>query len=172
MRRAKKQTTAFGLLLLSAMPLLLSVCIYISQNLLQHKRGERFDTELIQTITISAEKLNWIRAGKEVLVDGRLFDVKSLVINGPDVALTGFYDHKEDNLVKHIKELGEQKQDSNRPVNNLTVAFLLLLQFKGPEIFPIQSSWKHVSCQFPEYAETLINHSYPAPSPPPKFTGV
>ena len=72
MLTVKKQLTALGLLLLVALPLVLSVCMYINQKMLQYHRTERFETEQLQTIVITAEKLLWVQDEKEVLINGRL----------------------------------------------------------------------------------------------------
>lgn len=165
----KKQTTALGLLLLVALPLLLSVFIFLKQNILQNQRKQRFETEQLQTITVSSENINWEKPGKEVLINGKLFDVKSFKTSGTNIVLTGFYDHKEDNLVKHIKDLSQQKNNSSGPADQLVVKFLFCANYKEPITFSIQNNWQIIARKFPVFTEAVSSMSYPAVAPPPKY---
>ena len=65
MQPLKKQITAFGLLLLVTLPLVLSVCFFVKQNILQNQRNQRFETEELQTFTVSSENISWEKAGVE-----------------------------------------------------------------------------------------------------------
>lgn len=169
MHSVKKQTTALGLLLLTALPLFFAAGFFIKQTILQQQRRERFETESLQTIKISTTKIVWVKAEKEILHDGKLFDVKSFKTSGTVVELTGFYDHQEDKLVKQIKGLVQQKEDGSNPVNQLLVKFLFYPKNNEVNIFSIQNNWEIVKHQFPVYSEVITRLVYPAPAPPPKF---
>jgi hypothetical protein len=164
----KKQLTAFGLLLLVALPLVLSVCMFINQKMLQHQRQERFETEQVQTIVIAAEKLTWVKAEKEVLINGRLFDVESIKKVGQTLELTGFFDHREDKLVKHINTVEQQKNNSNSLLNQFAFNFLFLPNYKETITFSVQNNWQLIASRFPFYTESLSSMAYPAIAPPPK----
>ena len=172
MQPLKKQITTLGLLLLVALPLLLSVCIFLKQNILQNQRKQRFETEALQTITVASEKLNWVKAEKEILIDGKLFDVKFYKTSGTNIVLTGFYDHKEDNLVKHIKDLSQQKNDSNGLANQLAVTFLFCFNFKESIGFSIQNNWQLIARKFPVYAEVISSMTYPTIALPPNIASI
>jgi len=164
----KKQITALGFLLLIAFPLFLSVGIVIKQRIVQNQRRERFESEFIQTITVKAEKVYWTKAGKEILVTGRLFDVESYRVSGDVLVLTGFYDHMEEKLVKHIRDLIDKKSDSRNSSNFLAIKFLFYPKYTEANNFQVLNNWKNIDRQFPVYEEILAEHTYPAPSPPPK----
>ena len=170
MKPAKKQITAFGLLLIVVLPIFLSVGLYIKQLGLQNQRKQRFDTELMQTITVAAEKLVWVKAEKEILINNKLFDVNFFEKIGTNIVLTGFYDHKEDKLVKHIKDFNEQKNDTSSPINQLTVKFLFYPKYNEVNSFSLQNnSWQIITRQFPVYTENLTELTYPVPAQPPKY---
>lgn len=169
MQTKKKQITAFALLLLVVLPLFFSAGLFLKQQIIQQQRRQRLDTELLQTITVSAEKIVWVKPGKEILVDGKLFDVKSFKKNGNDILLTGFYDYKEDKLVKHIRDIFDKKDDSNNQANQLAVKFLFYPKYKELSSFSLQNSWQITTLRFPVYTEVLFHHSYPVPAPPPKY---
>lgn len=164
----KKQTTAIALMLLTALPVFISVNMFVRQSIIQEQREERFNQEKLQTITISSAEIIWLKAGKEILHDGKLFDVKSFKNNGTNLELTGFYDQKEDKLVKEIKGFVQQKEDSDRKADYLVVKFLFSPKYNEVSIFTIENNWQLIKRQFPVYAEINIEASYPAVAPPPK----
>ncbi|HMI77820.1 MAG TPA: hypothetical protein VK484_03460, partial [Ferruginibacter sp.] len=77
MSQARKHITALGLLLLLAAPLYYSVSTLVKQKVLHHQRNKKFEKEVLQTITVSAENIFWVKPEKEILFQGKLFDVKS-----------------------------------------------------------------------------------------------
>lgn len=169
MLTVKKQLAAFALLLLVALPVFLSVSFCIKQQLVQHQREQRLKTEVIETITVDAEKIDWIETGKEIQVDGKLFDVKSFKISGNHIVLTGFFDSKEVKIVNHIVDIEQQKSKSGSPINQLVVKFLFLPNYKESTTFSIQNNWQIIVSQFPVYTESLSIMPYPAVAPPPKY---
>jgi len=169
MLTVKKQLTGFVLLLLVALPLFLSVGLYIKQQLVQHQREQRLKTALLETVTVKAEKIDWVEVGKEIRVDGKLFDVKSFKISGNHIVLTGFFDHKEEKIVKHIGNIEQQKSKSDSPLNQLAVKFLFLPYYKEITTFYFQNNWQNIVSRFAKYKESISNMAYPAVAPPPKY---
>ena len=169
MQPNKKQITALGLLLLVALPLLLSVCIYLKQTILQNQRKQRFETEQLQTITVLCEKTVWVKAEKEILIDGKLFDVKFYKTVDQKIILTGFYDNKEDKLIKDTGDLINKKNDSGSSSNQLALKFLIYPKYNQLITFSIQNNWQTIVRQFPVYSEVISNIAYPTIAPPPKY---
>jgi hypothetical protein len=169
MLTVRKQTTAFGMLLLVALPLLFSTVIFIKQQLLQHQRSQRFETEVLETVTINAEKVNWVKPGKEIQIGNKLFDVKSYKTAGSNIIFTGFYDSKEDKLVKHIDDVEKQKNKTGSPLDKLAIKFLTLPSYKENLEFSIQNHWRVITSRFPQYTESIPGIAYPAEVPPPKY---
>jgi hypothetical protein len=165
----KKQLTAFALLLLVALPLFFSLGIYIKKQLIQHRRAERFKTELLVVVNLKASEVNWVKPGKEIQVGGKLFDVKSYKANGSNIVFTGFFDSKEDKLVRHARLIQQQKTKSDNPINQSVAKFLFLPIFKEPTGFTIQNNWFFIFNVFPKYMESLSSIPYPTIAPPPKY---
>jgi hypothetical protein len=156
------------MLLLVALPLVLSVCMFVNQRMLQYNRNERFKTEQLQTVVIAAERFAWVQNEKEVLINGRLFDVKSIKKVGLTLELTGFFDSKEDNIVKNLQNTEQQKNNSHSLLNQLTFNFLFLPNYKETTTFLIQNNWQLIASSFQSYAETVTSMAYPTILPPPK----
>ena len=133
MHQGFKKISTFGLVLLITLPLVFTVVILVKQKIVQLQRNARFDKEILQTVIVINEKNYWVKPGKEILLDGKLFDVKSFKTAGNKTSLTGFFDHKEDKLVKRIVELARHKNKSGNPFNNLVIPFLFFPFFMNRE---------------------------------------
>lgn len=158
----QKKITAWGLLLLVAIPLFFSVSVLVKQNILHYQRNKKFDKEPLLTITVSTENIYWVKPGKEILFNGKLFDVKSFKTEGNSISLTGFFDHKEDKLVQQIVKLAQQENQSNNPFSYSTIKFLFFpVYISQPEI-TYEGCWKFISQQhypFDEKIPAAPNHS-------------
>jgi len=169
MLTVKKQLAAFGLLLLVALPLFFSVGIFVKQQLLQQQRRQRFETEPLETVTLKATSVDWVKAGKEIQIDGKLFDIKSFEIKGSNIVFTGFFDSKEEKLLRHARAIEQQKNKSDNPLSQYVAKFIFLPNYKEHITFSIQNSWQFIVSSFPFYSESISNISYPAVAPPPKY---
>jgi len=169
MYRRRKNITALGLLLLLAIPLIFSVTVVVRQKVLQYQRRARFETEILITIKISPEKLYWIKHEKEILVDGKMFDVKSYHKEGDQISLTGFFDHKEEKMVSHMNNLLHQKDKPASPYGHATIKFLIFPLYHEPATFSIHDSWQIIARQFSNYTELIQAGCYNAITPPPKY---
>ena len=168
MLTVKKQFTAFALLLLVVFPLFLSVGIFIKQQLVQQQRTQRFKTEVLETFTIKAEKVDWVEVGKEIRVDGKLFDVESFKVSGANIIFTGFFDGKEDKLVQQIVKLEKQKNQSENPLGQSVIKFLFFSVYYGLNNFTIDGgNWQLVSQQYQPFFEIIPDaHIHPPIHPP------
>ena len=154
MYRCKKIITAFVLLLILAMPLFFSVLVLVKQQIAQYQRNEKLSKEILQTIMVSSAAIYWVQPGKEILFDGKLFDVKSFVTKGSNITLTGFFDHKEDKLVQQIVKLALQKNQSGNPGQH-AIKFLFFSAFACQHEITSEICWKLVSQQYHQFDEMI-----------------
>lgn len=164
----KRQFPALVLLLVAAAPLLLMGMFFVKQQMIHQQRKERFENELLQTISIAKEKVNWLEEGKEMLVEGKHFDVKAIKNAGDQLVCTGFFDKKEDRVAEKISDLNTQKNISGH-AQIRTFKFLFLPAYKEVITFSIQHKWHAYAVKFPLYVESLANIHYPVKAPPPRF---
>ena len=170
MYQAHRKITASGLLLLLAIPLFFTVGIIVKQKIIRYQRDKRLDTELLQTVTVSVENLLWIKPRKEILLDGKLFDVKSFKTEGNKISLTGFFDSEEDELVENIKDLVHQKNRSDAPFSQMALKFLLAPVYSDPSIFSFQDSWRIITRQFSTCRKEMAVTGFGlAPIHPPEY---
>ncbi|HNJ27359.1 MAG TPA: hypothetical protein PLQ40_00300, partial [Ferruginibacter sp.] len=71
MRRGYRKTTAWGLLLLMAIPLFFAAGVLLKQKILQLKRRARFETEMMQSISVNINDFQWVKKGKEARINGK-----------------------------------------------------------------------------------------------------
>jgi hypothetical protein len=169
MGKLYKNIIAFGLTLLLTIPVIFSVVNMVKQKIFQSTRNERFGTETLQTITIAKENLRWVKKGKEVIIDGKYFDVKSFTSDGENILLTGFYDHHEDKLVKHIKTLMQKKNGSESPVNQSAINFFFFPIFTQQPDINFEQHWKLTANIFFPYTENIPEIYIPPFNPPPEL---
>ncbi len=161
----QKKITASGLLLLVAIPILFSASLLVKQKILHYQRDQKFNKEVLQTVVVSADAIYWVKTGKEILLDGKLFDVKSFTTTGKKISLLGFFDHKEDTLVQEIVKREKQKKQTDSPVNSLK--FLFFPVYITQADINYDSSWKLLSKHFYHYKDMIPScPGYPVIHPP------
>lgn len=163
----KKLTTALVLVLILATPLFFSVVVLVKQQIAQHQRNEKFSKEKLQTITVSATAVYWVKPGKEILYDGKLFDVKSFFVQDDIISLTGFFDHKEDKLVKKIVELALQKNKPGNPFSHPAIEFLFFAAYISQHEMIAEINWKFIATRYHEFDEVIPDAPCCLPLHPP-----
>lgn len=67
----------------------------------------------ITTITIKKDAVKWIRQGREIEINGKLFDVRNFSKAGEYYTVNGLYDEKEALLVAALKKVQQHTQNEN-----------------------------------------------------------
>ncbi len=87
---------------------------------------QRLESKMLHTITLAENNVQWIKEGKEILVNGRMFDIKGSENSGNDkIIFTGLYDDDETLLVNQVKK---NQQNDNNTGSRLLAQFFQLLQ--------------------------------------------
>lgn len=155
MQSIKNKITAIGLVFLLAIPLIFSIIILLQQKTIQINSRLQFSIKKNETISINKKTINWLTKGKEVLIDGHFFDVRSFKTEGDIIILTGHFDHQEDKLVNHIKQIFQQKKDADSPINQTVVKFLFFPIFSNSVEISAETNWHYISNQYPFFIEPL-----------------
>lgn len=93
------------------MPLLFSATFLILQYRAKQRMQEELASRHMQTVTVPLDKLHWLEEGKELLIDNKLFDVKSMVINGDRAELSGLFDITEQALYNQLNNFTLAEED-------------------------------------------------------------
>jgi hypothetical protein len=128
MHSLRKNITALVLLAVMSAPLLISVCQLVQQQYIQHQMEKQLEMAALETFTISANELHWVKQNREILLNGHFFDVKSITKSGNSFIVKGLFDHKETAIAKKIEQ---QAGDNNKNSGHTKTAlqFLLLTVF-------------------------------------------
>lgn len=100
MQRRLHKILLYILILVISMPGLLYIYYEAARLHLHHTMEEAMERTHLQVLTIAADQLNWVREGKEILIEGRMFDVHTIRQAADKVIISGLFDDKE----KWIKE--------------------------------------------------------------------
>jgi len=153
----KKKIITFILLLAVAAPLLFSSGFLINKEWLQYKANERLQQGQLLNITTDISNITWIKKDKEVIVNNKLFDVKSAAIHGNEITLTGFFDEDEDKLNKSIKDLLKQNDEGScMEDDQLTEFFSFPINTHSVD-FNVNTDWQYIARLYGKFAENIPN---------------
>lgn len=107
-----KILTAF-LLLLSALPVICTIVYLVKLEINAFAMEEKLEQASLQTVTVSCNQLVWVKKNKEVLINGKLFDVKSTFIGNGNIRLTGLFDADEEKILQNMHKMGGNDQQSS-----------------------------------------------------------
>lgn len=168
MYRLHKQITAFLFLLIVAVPLFVSLKFIVEESLIKQAVEEKMNTFALQSITISKTDIVWIKAGKEILVDDKYFDVKNYQTENGVVTLTGYFDREETDLFSAFKNYTEKNNQDN-PLSKSAFKFLFSTDYNShKEIIP-ERNWQLVSDTWLSFDERLPQFPALAFTQPPQL---
>ncbi len=107
--------------MLLILPLAIILFLQGWQLYLKHSAKERLEEQLLETIILRKDQFRWEKKGKEISIDGKMFDVKSFILKGDKIIVTGIYDDQE----TAINSMLAQQFDKN----HLLIRLLALTQF-------------------------------------------
>jgi len=102
-----------GLLLITSLPGLFFLLFQARQIYVKHEMEEKLEQAGLQLIKLPKSSLVWQEKDDEAIIDGKLFDVKSVHYENEYAFLLGLYDEEETKLKKKIEKLQEQKENDN-----------------------------------------------------------
>jgi hypothetical protein len=163
---ATKKISALLFTLLGFTPLLFIIYTSIRQQEIRHNMKRQLEIKMLHTITLAKNDVYWLKEGKEILIDGRMFDVKSFKAVGTgEIRFTGLYDDDETALVNKMKK---NQQNENNNGGKLLAQLFQLLQSSfnntAEEIFIPSLNCNH----FPGIEQSLASQFIIILSPPPQ----
>lgn len=166
LKTATKKITALLFTLLGFAPLLFIIFTSIKQQEIRHNMKRQLEIKMLHTITLAKNDVYWLKEGKEILINGRMFDVKSFQPAGNGkINFTGLYDDDETALINKVKE--NQQNDTDTGGKLLAQLFQLLQSFcnnSHAEIFIPSLNNNHL----PGIEQRLASQYITILSPPPQ----
>jgi hypothetical protein len=167
LKSTPKKLTGILFILLAFTPLLFFVITEIKQRAIQHKMKEQLETKLLQVVVVAENNIHWIKKGKEILINGRMFDIKS-ISNGSHgkIVFSGLYDEEETNLVNAVQK--KQQHENSKGVKLLTHLFQLLQEIPGNPSEEFSKLSIPSNNNFPKNDQRLITQFSTILTPPPQ----
>lgn len=147
-------------------PVLLVLLFSLRQHTIRYRMKEKLESSFLQTITIKNDAIQWAKAGKEIWVNGKMFDIKSKVELDNMTTFKGLYDDEETLLKTNLSESWEKNK--TRQTHLLGQLFQIL-----SNIYFSNSSWIFPACSkgittYPFYTSQLAYHHTDILTPPPQ----
>lgn len=113
------------LLLLTAFPLVTVFIFQAQQKKIQHGMKKQLEEKILHTVSVAATEVRWVKAGKEIWLGNKMFDIKSSQLVNGYYTFTGLYDEEETMLVKRMQT---NQQEEKKSGNKLIAQLFQLLQ--------------------------------------------
>lgn len=169
MNTSLKKLGSIFFLLLIAIPSLFSIFSIVKLAAIKLQASEDLHYEQLRTITIAENDIKWITPGKELLLNGNLFDVKFVKHKNNNLEITGLFDKEEDIFEKYLSKIFNQKQQGNTTTHTMLISLIFQMVFTEKNIYIRQEITsvllKKNHCSF---TEELVSISSDILFPPPK----
>ena len=120
--RSPKTIAGIPIILIVLLPCLYCLYFQVKQHLIREEMREKLERENLQTITVPVNEFRWYEEDREIVVDGTMFDVKTIVRRGDHYIITGLFDEAETELHITMGKLQQRKGEGPNP-KLLTVVF-------------------------------------------------
>lgn len=108
-----------------AVPQLFLVLLLGLQVYVRHRLAERFEQQTAVNLVIEETDLVWVKPGREILVKGEMFDIKTIRYEDGKAHITGIFDHEETEIMHLLKGQANPLKNGQ----TLVQLFAWLLQF-------------------------------------------
>lgn len=142
-------------------------CLYfqVKQQMIRFDIEDKLESDGLQTITIPVKNFRWYEEDREIIVNGTMFDVKSIHRSNDNYIITGLYDEEETAL--HIA-MGRLRNTGAPDAHLIPVILSQTLIFTAIEdIVPfLQPDELAYRVNYPD--EMLYNTFLSIQTPPPR----
>lgn len=151
-------------------PFLLFFYMLLQEKAIRHRMEEKLEENRLTEIVIANTDWHWVKAGKEIRVNGRLFDIHSYTAGEIQSRFRGLFDEEETALQK-ILELATEKNAAGR--QQWLARLFQNLQNLYPSVFTEQSHIPvYPSRLLPANVTSLLKGFRLIFSPPPRPCGL
>lgn len=155
------------------MLIILMPCIYcmyfqVKHSMIRWEMEERLESDRLQTVIIPAKDFQWYEEGREIVVNGTMFDVKSVEKSNGNYIVTGLFDEEETEL--HIamgrlqNEQGSSAPDASLITELLSQTLIHTTTDHVVHVFQSNALESRIVC-----ADEMLYHTFLSiQTPPPK----
>ena len=92
------------------------------QQYIKYTVSERLESEELLTVTIPVSKVEWMEEGKEIMVEGKMFDIQTYFEKDGVFTATGLFDERETAVMGLLNNFNDRQQ------TDFIIQLLLLAQ--------------------------------------------
>lgn len=118
----KRKTIAIAVAAFILLPLFFSGGLQLFQVYLKQRAIHKLETETLTQVKVPLEQVKWMEAGREVMINGKMFDLKTYAEADGFFTATGVWDEKETQVMEWLNHFNDQQQ------TGLVIRLLLLSQ--------------------------------------------
>ncbi|HSF46118.1 MAG TPA: hypothetical protein VLA58_08900 [Chitinophagaceae bacterium] len=107
----KKVIPLILLTILASAPLLMPAYFMISRSIARHEMLEKLENQNLVSVQVPASEFQWYEEGREIIINGKMFDVKSIELSHGVYFVTGLFDEKETQLKQALQNNLEDQQN-------------------------------------------------------------
>ena len=150
------------------LPMVVPPLLQFKGNIAKKEARENMKLLPLQTIRLEKKNIVWAEAGKEILIDGELFDIKEIRQTNTTITVTGIFDKGETSLQKLSENVtGKEKKEQGILLTEY-FKFLSTNYFQNEHNglsapLPLSITYSHDKICF--YKDSFIK----IPLPPPKI---
>lgn len=164
-RRKARHIIPVFLLLLTMAPVFFMSGLQAFQAIIRYRMEASLEKEPLTTISLPAHQVVWYEEGREVMVEGRMFDIKTYAIKDGLFTAQGIYDEEETRVVNLMKGHWSEEQQSHFVVQLLLLSHCVIpLSFLVYLFTPLPLG----QCPKPLMAQTYLSPFLAIVVPPPK----
>jgi hypothetical protein len=108
-----KKILVFCVAAVLVLPVVLPSLLELKLLFIHSERDCRFEMENLTEVRLSVEDVHWDIAGKELRINGKLFDVKEASSSGKIMVFRGFFDTEESTLADEINFLWHNEKSGS-----------------------------------------------------------
>ena len=169
MKQIFKYLSIVTMLSIIAIPFLVAIGFVVKQQIIAHKMFEKLEQSAEKTYQYTIQEISWIKEGKELMIQGKMFDVKRFKIKENSIEITGLFDEEEDALQQRFLLLLQPKKNTPTPLQTLIIISIFSPLFLELNTIEIPVNYTVVKNNFSiNYKENSIRKNFPINIPPPK----
>jgi hypothetical protein len=164
----RKTIAIFALCLAAVLPMFLSGLYIGGRILIRITMMGKMEKDELQTISIPTDQIQWFKKNHELMIDGKMFDVKSISEQGDISMITGLFDDDDTELHEALAGMHEQKNKGHNNALLLYQVCLGIIAEHAPFINQfISANFGCIKISFAEYKDNILQSYLPIFSPPP-----
>jgi len=77
---------------------------------------EQLEKKMLHIIVLADDDVHWVKKEKEIWVDGKMFDIKTVYRHNGSTTFTGLFDEEETGLVKQLQANWKKKSSQDNKI--------------------------------------------------------